>query len=165
LLQQDAAWFLAGERINPIFPAMDILENTSVQAAAMPRPRQRPRLPTDAQARRVEELRRAFQRALNRRPTLIEKAAMLRAAALVARAETAALDQTVPVAELTKLVNIADRAVRRLPLDGERPAKLAAALRTLELRRERWAGQDRARKAAEKAREAHGEEHDTESTR
>jgi hypothetical protein len=113
----------------------------SVQAATMLRPRQRPRLPTDAQARRVEELRRAFQRSLNRRPTLIEKAAMLRAAALVARAETAALDQTVPVAELTKLVNIADRAVRRLPFDGERPAKLAAALRTLELRRERWASQ------------------------
>ena len=89
---------------------------------------------------------------------------MKRAAALVARAETAALDQTVPVAELTKLVNIADRAVRRLPLDGERPAKLAAALRTLELRRERWADQDRARKAAAKAREGHREEHDTESS-
>jgi hypothetical protein len=82
----------------------------------MLRRRQRPRLPIEAQARRVEELRRAFQRSLNRRPTLIEKAAMLRAAALVARAEAAALDPAVPVAELTKLSNIADRALRRLPL-------------------------------------------------
>jgi hypothetical protein len=124
----------------------------SVQAATMLRPRQRPRLPTDAQARRVEELRRAFQRTLNRRPTLIEKAAMLRAAALVARAETAALDPNADVSEVVKLNNLAGRALRSLP--GERRAKLAASLRTLELRRERWAGQDRARKAAEKAREA-----------
>jgi hypothetical protein len=39
-----------------------------------------------------------------------------------------------------------------------------AALRTLELRRERWADQDRAKKAqaAAKAREATEKEHDTE---
>jgi hypothetical protein len=86
-----------------------MLENASVQVTTVPRRRQRPRLPIEAQARRVEELRRAFQRSLNRRPTLIEKAAMLRAAALVARAEAAALDPTMPVAELTKLVNLARR--------------------------------------------------------
>jgi hypothetical protein len=97
-----------------------MLENASVQVAPVVRRRQRPRLPIEAQARRVEELRRGFQRALNRRPTLIEKAAMLRAAALVARAEAAALDPTMPVGELTKLINIADRACRRLPLDGLR---------------------------------------------
>jgi hypothetical protein len=67
-----------------------MLENASVQATPMPRRRRRPRLPVDAQARRVEELRRAFQRSLNRRPTLIEKAAMLRAAALPSKPTEAA---------------------------------------------------------------------------
>jgi len=76
-----------------------MLENAAVQVTPMPRPRRRPRLPTDAQARRVEELRRAFQRLLNRRPTLIEKATMLRAAALVARAEALALDPSADVNE------------------------------------------------------------------
>ena len=111
-----------------------MLENASVQVAPVPRRRQRPRLPIEAQARRVEELRRGFQRSLNRRPTLIEKAAMLRAAALVARAEAAALDPTMSVAELTKLVNIADRAVRRLPLDGS-PRRSMSTLREV---RQRW---------------------------
>jgi hypothetical protein len=105
---------------------------TSAQVTTVPRRRQRPRLPIEAQAPRVEELRRGFQRSLNRRPTLIEKAAMLRAAALVARAEAAALDPTMPVAELTKLINIADRAVRRLPLDGLRRRGLQRARARLE---------------------------------
>jgi len=111
-----------------------MLENASVQVTPVPRRRQRPRLPIEAQARRVEELRRGFQRSLNRRPTLIEKAAMLRAAALVARAEAAALDPTMSVAELTKLVNIADRAVRRLPRDGLRCRPMS----TLREVRQRW---------------------------
>ena len=59
---------------------------------------------------------------------------MLRAAALVARAEAAALDPTMPVAELTKLINIADRAVRRLPLDGLRRRPMS----TLREVRQRW---------------------------
>jgi hypothetical protein len=99
---------------------MEHVENLSVQAATMSRPRQRPRLPTDAQARRVEELRRAFQRSLNRRPTLIEKAAMLRAAALVARAEALALDPNADVNQVVKLNNLAGRALRSLT--GERRA-------------------------------------------
>jgi hypothetical protein len=79
---------------------MEHVENMSIQVPPMSRRRQRPRLPTEAQARRVEELRRAFQRLLNRRPTLIEKAAMLRSAALVARAEALALDPSADVNEV-----------------------------------------------------------------
>jgi hypothetical protein len=139
-----------------------MLEHTPIQTAAMSRPRRRPRLPIEAQARRVEELRRGFQRALNRRPTLVEKAAMLRAAALVARAEAAALDPEVPVGELTKLVNIADRAVRRLPI-RQRPAGGRAAARVLELRRQRWEADERAKAAQAAQREASSEQNPTES--
>jgi hypothetical protein len=142
-----------------------MLEHTPIQTAAMSRPRRRPRLPIDAQARRVEELRRAFQRTLNRRPTLIEKAAMLRAAALVARAEAAALDPNMDVGELTKLVNIADRAVRRLgfrAIAAERPARPAAA-RVLELRRQRWEEAAEAKAARAAQREASSEQNPTES--
>jgi hypothetical protein len=127
-----------------------MLENASVQVTPVPRRRQRPRLPIEAQARRVEELRRGFQRSLNRRPTLIEKAAMLRAAALVARAEAAALDPTMPVAELTKLVNIADRAIRGLKIE---PA--SGPPRGLLRARARWAQQENkqeSNKAAKAAR-------------
>jgi hypothetical protein len=121
-----------------------MLENASVQVTTVPRRRQRPRLPIEAQARRVEELRRGFQRALGRRPTLIEKAALLRAAALVARAEMAALDPMMPVAELTKLINIADRSVRRLPLDGLRRRPTPAGLT---FARARWDADEQARAA------------------
>jgi hypothetical protein len=125
-----------------------MLENTSDQVTPVVRRRQRPRLPIEAQARRVEELRRAFQRSLNRRPTLIEKAAMLRAAALVARAEAAALDPTMPVAELTKLVNLARRAQQQLPL---RPVKPRGLLRA----RARWEADEQAKaEADEKAKAA-----------
>jgi hypothetical protein len=97
-----------------------MLENASVQAATMPRPRRRPRLPIDVQARRVEEVRRGFQRTLRRRPTVLEKAAMLRAAALIARAEALALDPSADVSELVKLNNLADRALRALGLKRKR---------------------------------------------
>ena len=91
-----------------------MLESSSVQVASVPRRRQRPRLPIEAQARRVEELRRAFQRTLNRRPTLIEKAAMKRAAGLVARAEAVALDPNADINEVVKLNNLANRILRSL---------------------------------------------------
>jgi hypothetical protein len=128
-----------------------MLKNAAVQVTPMPRPRRRPRLPTDAQARRVEELRRAFQRLLNRRPTLIEKAAMLRAAALVARAEALALDPRADVNELVKLNNLAGRALRLLGLKTEPPP---AKARGLALARQRWAETEKAKKATENAREA-----------
>jgi hypothetical protein len=115
----------------------------------MSRRRQRPRLPTDAQARRVEELRRAFQRLLNRRPTLIEKAAMLRSAALVARAEALALDPNADVNKVVKLNNLAARTLRSLGIKTA-PAK-APPREFLEMRRQRWAAQERQAKAAKAA--------------
>ncbi len=75
---------------------------------------------------------------------------MLRAAALVARAEAAALDPTMPVAELTKLVNIADRAIRGLKIE---PA--SGPPRGLLRARARWAQQENkqeSNKAAKAAR-------------
>jgi hypothetical protein len=85
---------------------------------------------------------------------LIEKAAMLRAAALVARAEAAALDPTMPVAELTKLVNLARRAQQQLPLRPPKPRGLQRA-------RARWEADEKAKAAAqavEKAGEATAKE-------
>jgi hypothetical protein len=131
---------------------MEQVENTSVQAPAMSRRRQRPRLPTDAQARRVEELRRAFQRLLNRRPTLIEKAAMLRSAALVARAEALALDPNADVNKVVKLNNLAARTLRSLGIKTA-PGK-APPREFLEMRRQRWAAQEQQAKAARTVREA-----------
>jgi hypothetical protein len=66
----------------------------------------------------------------------------------VARAEAAALDPAVPVGELTKLVNIADRAVRRLGLKIE---AASGPPRGLERARARWAQQE-SNKAAKAAR-------------
>jgi hypothetical protein len=128
-----------------------MLENVAIQVPAMSRPRRRPRLPTDAQARRVEELRRAFQRMLNRRPTLIEKASMLRAAALVARAEALALDPNADVADVVKLNNLASRTLRVLNLKIE-PASSRTVSRVQELRRARWEEQDAAEAAAKSGR-------------
>jgi hypothetical protein len=50
-----------------------------------------------AQEQRIAQLRRAFQKQLRRKPTVIEKAAMERAIRLTVRAEQVALDQSVPV--------------------------------------------------------------------
>ena len=91
-----------------------MLENTAVQGAATTRPWRRPRLPTEPQQRRVEELRRAFQRMLKRRPTLVEKADILRAAALVARAEAAALDPNADIHQVIRINNLANRILRSL---------------------------------------------------
>src|SRR5438874_652192 len=118
-----------------------MLENAAVQVTPMPRPRRRPRLPTDAQARRVEQLRRAFQRVLRRRPTLVEKASMLRAAALVARAEALALDPNANVADVVKLNNLASRTLRVLGIRIEAAPKKAAPA-GLRFARERWAAEE-----------------------
>jgi hypothetical protein len=67
------------------------------------------------------------------------------------------------VEELTKLVNIADRAVRRLGLRAivaERPARAAA--RVLELRRQRWEEAAEAKAAQAAQREASSEQNPTE---
>jgi hypothetical protein len=131
-----------------------MLENMSTETAVMPRSRRWVRLPTEPLARRVEQLRRAYQHALGHRPTTIERANMLRAALLVAKAEQLALDPRTDVHELVKLTNLADRAVRRLGFDGlhrRRPAKALG----LELSRQRWAEDaERERKAKAKVTEA-----------
>jgi hypothetical protein len=124
-----------------------MFENTAVQGAAPTRPWRRPRLPTEPQQRRVEELRRAFQRMLKRRPTLVEKADILRAAALVARAEAAALDPNADIHQVIRINNLANRILRSL---GFKFAPPPAKARGLELSRARWAEQA-AREAARKA--------------
>jgi hypothetical protein len=129
-----------------------MLENVAIQVPTMSRSRRRPRLPTDAQARRVEQLRRAFQRVLNRRPTLIEKASMRRAAALVARAEMLALDPNANVADVVKLNNLAGRTLRAFGIRIEASPK-KTALGGLTIARARWAEQ-RAQEQAKAVREA-----------
>jgi hypothetical protein len=128
-----------------------MLENMSVGTAVPSRPirRRAPwvRLPTEPHARRVERLRRAFQRELGRKLTLIEKTAVFKAALLTAKAEMAALDPHTSVEELTKLVNLADRAVRRLPLDGLRRRQTPAGLT---FARARWDEQARAAQTADR---------------
>jgi hypothetical protein len=128
-----------------------MLENSSAQVTSMYRRRQRPRLPTEAQARRVEELRRAFQRLLGRRPTLIEKAAMLRSAGLVARAEALALDPNADVNEVVKLNNLAARTLRALGIRAAEPPAKARG-NGLELARQCWAEAEK--KAETEARAA-----------
>jgi hypothetical protein len=65
---------------------------------------------SDAQARRVLALRRAYQRELRHRPTTIQKALIDRAATLTALAERAALDPAVTANDLVRLDNKAERA-------------------------------------------------------
>ena len=65
-----------------------MLENLPVKASAMP-------ASNDAQASRMRQLKRAYQRALGRKPTVLEQVAMVRAAQLTARAEAAMLDPNV----------------------------------------------------------------------
>src|SRR5262245_37699757 len=70
--------------------------------------------PIDASDRRIAELRRAFQRALRRRPTMIERTAIERAARLTWRAEVAAVDPNATLDDVVRLDNAAARARSRL---------------------------------------------------
>ena len=65
---------------------------------------------SDAQGRRVLALKRAYQRALAHKPTLIQKTLIDRAAVLTAKAEAAALDAAVTPNDLVRLDNKAERA-------------------------------------------------------
>jgi hypothetical protein len=65
---------------------------------------------SEAQARRVLALKRAYQRELAHKPTLIQKTLIDRAAVLTAKAEAAALDPTVTANDLVRLDNKAERA-------------------------------------------------------
>jgi hypothetical protein len=97
--------------------------------------------------------------------TAVQRQAIGRAAVLCALAEDLGArrlaGQPVSLDELLRVEGVAKRAIAAVV--AERPMKLAA-LRTLELRRERWADQERAKKAQAKAkaRESTEKEHDTE---
>ena len=88
--------------------------------------------------------------------TKVQRQAIERAAVLSVLAEDLVMrrlaGQPVSLDEVLRVEGVAKRAIAAVV--AERPVKLAASLRTLELRRERWADQDRAKKAAAKAREA-----------
>jgi hypothetical protein len=73
------------------------------QAAAMS-------APNDVQARRVLALRRAYQRELAHKPTLIQKTLIDRAATLTALAERTALDSAVTLDDLVRVDNKAAQA-------------------------------------------------------
>ena len=62
--------------------------------------------------KRIKSFRRALQKQLGRRPTTIEKAALIRAAVLSATAEAAMTDPTVSHEDRVRLDNTAARARR-----------------------------------------------------
>jgi hypothetical protein len=72
---------------------------------------------------------------------IAEKASMLRAAALVARAEALALDPNANVADVVKLNNLASRTLRVLGIRIEAAPKKAAPA-GLRFARERWAAEE-----------------------
>jgi hypothetical protein len=79
--------------------------------------------PSEAQSRalaRLDELKRALQRQLNRRPTTVERCAMDRAALMTLRAEIAARDSKASSADVVRL----DNAARRARKDFEALARL-----------------------------------------
>jgi hypothetical protein len=65
---------------------------------------------SDPQARRMLALKRAYQRELAHKPTLIQKTLIDRAATLTVLAERAALDSSVTPNDLVRLDNKAERA-------------------------------------------------------
>jgi len=67
-------------------------------------------MPSDVQGRRVLALRRAYQRELAHKPTLIQKTLIDRAAVLTAKAEAAALDPTTTANDVVRLDHAAARA-------------------------------------------------------
>lgn len=64
----------------------------------------------DVQERRVFALKRAFQRTLGRKPTLLQQTLIDRAAVMTVRAEAAASDPTVSIVDLVRVDNAAARA-------------------------------------------------------
>jgi hypothetical protein len=65
---------------------------------------------TDAQARRVLALKRAFQRELRHRPTTLQRTLIDRAAIMTARAEIAASDPNTSPNDVVRLDGAASRA-------------------------------------------------------
>ncbi len=66
--------------------------------------------PSDAQTKRVAQLKRAYQKQLHAHPTTIQRTLMTRAAVLTAKAEACALDPHVSLEDLVRLDNVAARA-------------------------------------------------------
>jgi hypothetical protein len=80
--------------------------------------------PTDAQKRaqtRLDELKRAFQRLIKRRPNVYEKQLLDRAALMTLRAESAVCDGKSSSNDIVRL----DNAARRARADFERVCGLA----------------------------------------
>jgi hypothetical protein len=63
-----------------------------------------------AQNRRVEELRRAYQRRLRRRPTVLQRTIMINACVLTARAEIIAADPRCPINDYVRACRVASEA-------------------------------------------------------
>src|SRR5262249_54709168 len=97
-----------------------------VARQAMSMPAYAPALasPIAAPDRRIAELRRAFQRALRRRPTMLERTAIERAARLTWRGGAGAVDVNPTPDGVVRLDNAATRARSRLEaLTGVPPGK------------------------------------------
>jgi hypothetical protein len=69
---------------------------------------------SDAQARRVQQLRRCFQRELNHRPTVLQRSRIDTASVMKAKAEAAALDPSVSANDCVRLFNAAAKAEREM---------------------------------------------------
>jgi hypothetical protein len=65
---------------------------------------------SEAQAHRVTTLKRAYQRSLGSKPTVIQKSLIDRAAVMTAKAEAAALDSAVTANDVVRLDNAASKA-------------------------------------------------------
>jgi hypothetical protein len=80
---------------------------------------------TDAQARRITALKRAFQRELGRKPTLLQSTLIQRACVMTAKAEAAALDPSVTTEIFIRIDGRASKA-RQIAFDAIAAAKPAA---------------------------------------
>jgi hypothetical protein len=65
---------------------------------------------SDAQSKRIAQLRRAYQKQLNAHPTTIQRALMHRAAVMTAKAEACACDPHTSLDDLVRVDHAAQRA-------------------------------------------------------
>jgi hypothetical protein len=77
---------------------------------------------TDALAKRIAHLRKAYAKGLGHRPSTLQSAAIMRAAKLTAEAERALADPTVSINDKVRIDNAADRARRALDHKARAPA-------------------------------------------
>jgi hypothetical protein len=74
-------------------------------------------------AQRLAQLKRAYQRALGRHPTTVQRTAIQRAALLTVRAEASAFDPTASSNDIVRLDNAARRARNDMLRTFEKPTK------------------------------------------